>query len=145
MVSTPKVNSSSQLSPHMIDHATIAFYRIWHGTLHLKGAGALLTRMASFSKGLQHYHLKLPEDNSIELDFRDVSAMYWLNHLLGDPLRKKACSPPRASYLSLETFSGTSALIRDCFPIRSQDQESLAKCTHSSPIPKCTNSPRRPY
>ncbi len=73
----------------MIDHALIKLYRLWHGALHLKGAGALLTRMAPSTKGLQNYSFRLPEGSMIEVDFRDVSAMYWLNHLLGDSFEEK--------------------------------------------------------
>ena len=73
----------------MIDHAIVNLYRIWHGTLHLKGAGALLTRMATSVRGLQNYQLQLPEGQLLEVDFRDVSAMYWLNHLLGDKFEEE--------------------------------------------------------
>lgn len=73
----------------MIEHATLGFYRFWHGSLRLKGAGALLTQIASHAKGLQHHSLKLPEGHRIDVDFRDVSAMYWLNHLLGDPFEER--------------------------------------------------------
>jgi FkbM family methyltransferase len=68
----------------MIDHALISFYRLWHGKLHLRGAGNLVTRIAKIHRGLQDYALSLPNGNIIQVDFRDVSAMYWLNHLLGD-------------------------------------------------------------
>ncbi len=68
----------------MIAHAIVRLYRIWHGVFHLKGAGALLTTMAPSVRDLQDYRLQLPEGQFIEVDFRDVSAMYWLNHLLGD-------------------------------------------------------------
>jgi len=68
----------------MIDHTIVNLYRIWHGALHLKGAGALLTKMAPNVRGLQQYKLRLPEMQDIDVDFRDVSAMYWLNHILND-------------------------------------------------------------
>lgn len=73
----------------MIDHALVQFYRLWHGKLHLKGAGALLSRMAERRPALQNYQLRLPEGATIGVDFRDVSAMYWLNHLLGDHFEEK--------------------------------------------------------
>lgn len=73
----------------MIHHALVFFYRIWHGVFHLKGAGALLTKAAASSEKLRHYPLKLAEGQTIEVDFRDVSSMYWLNSLLGDPFEEK--------------------------------------------------------
>ena len=74
----------------MMHHAMVSLYRIWHGVFRFKGAGKLLTKSASSLRGLQHYELKLPEDQVIEVDFRDVSSMYWLNHLLGDPFEERA-------------------------------------------------------
>jgi len=68
----------------MISSLIISFYRFWHGTLHLKGAGLLLRLLLPFCAGLHSFRLKLPEGHSVMVDFRDVSAMYWLNHLLGD-------------------------------------------------------------
>lgn len=73
----------------MIHHTLVFFYRIWHGVFHFKGAGALLTRAAATLDKLQHYPLKLAEGHTIEVDFRDVSSMYWLNFLLGDPFEEK--------------------------------------------------------
>lgn len=68
----------------MFDRVLVNFYRIWHGTLKKRGAGRLLSKAATNHKGLQSYRVRLPEGQFIELDFRDVSAMYWLNHTLGD-------------------------------------------------------------
>jgi len=73
----------------MIHHIIVLFYRIWHGVFRLKGAGALLSKSAASLNKLQRYGLKLPEGQIIEVDFRDVSSMYWLNHLLGDPFEEK--------------------------------------------------------
>lgn len=72
----------------MIGHAVFGLYRLWHGKLHLKGAGALLTKAAASLPSLQHYSLTLPEGTRIQVDFRDVSAMYWCNHLMGDPFEE---------------------------------------------------------
>lgn len=69
---------------HMIASAFVNFYRLWHGSLHLKGAGALLRNALPIFPGLKSYALALPEGQQITVDFRDCSAIYWLNHLLGD-------------------------------------------------------------
>jgi FkbM family methyltransferase len=44
--------------------------------------------MAPNISGLHHYKLRLPEGQDIIVDFRDVSAMYWLNHQLNDPFEE---------------------------------------------------------
>ncbi len=77
-----------QVKP-MLHHAIVYLYRIWHGALGLKGSGALLSKSAFSLTKLQHYILKLKEGHVIEVDFRDVSSMYWMNHLLGDPFEEK--------------------------------------------------------
>lgn len=68
----------------MTSSLIINFYRFWHGTLHLEGAGMLLRFLLPFCAGLHSFRLKLPDGHSVTVDFRDVSAIYWLNHLLGD-------------------------------------------------------------
>jgi FkbM family methyltransferase len=68
----------------MIASIFLNFYRLWHGTLHLKGAGWLLRQALPFVRGLNTYQLQLDEGQAVIVDFRDVSATYWLNHLLGD-------------------------------------------------------------
>lgn len=68
----------------MIAQVFVSLYRFWHGKLHLKGAGFLLTTAARFLEQLQDYPLRLPEGQVVRIDFRDVSAMYWINHLAGD-------------------------------------------------------------
>lgn len=62
----------------------VGFYRLWHGRLRLKGAGYLISKLAPVAKSLQQYPLQLPEGHRIKLDFRDISAVYWLNYSLGD-------------------------------------------------------------
>ena len=81
----------------------ISFYRLWHGTLKRKGAGRLLNRAAPNNKGLQSYRIKLPEGHSIDLDFRDVSAMYWLNHTLGDPFEEQGLIKAIQRFLNPES------------------------------------------
>jgi len=68
----------------MIASALVSFYRIWHGRLHLKGAGQLLRKALPIFPSLHSYSLFLPEGQRIIVDFRDCSATYWLNHQLGD-------------------------------------------------------------
>lgn len=68
----------------MISSLLVGFYRFWHGKLHLKGGGLLLRFLLPFSAGLHSFRVKLSEGHSVILDFRDISAIYWLNHLLGD-------------------------------------------------------------
>jgi FkbM family methyltransferase len=73
----------------MKSQGLVDIYRVWHGTLHLKGAGLLLTTAARFLKPLQNFPLILPEGQTIYVDFRDVSAMYWINHLMGDTFEER--------------------------------------------------------
>ncbi len=73
----------------MMSHALVGFYRLWHGMLRLKGAGFLLTKAAKWLKRLQNYPLDLPEGQRISVDFRDISAMYWLNHLVGNVFEER--------------------------------------------------------
>jgi len=40
--------------------------------------------LAIHSRSLQKFDLSLPEKQTLHLDFRDSSAWYWLNNLLGD-------------------------------------------------------------
>jgi len=91
----------------MIDKSIIYFYRLWHGKLHLKGAGNLVTRMAKIHRGLQNYPLRLPNGSTILVDFRDVSAMYWLNHLLGDTFEE------RGLLLAIQRFLKNGSIVWD--------------------------------
>lgn len=68
----------------MLSHCIIIFYNFWHGRLRLKGAGRLINVFAPVCAGLQKYPFRLPNGNLIELDFREQSAFFWLNELLGD-------------------------------------------------------------
>lgn len=66
----------------------IPFYRFWHRRLGLRGAGQVVRLFAPFLGSLQRYPLPLPEGQVLWLDFRDVSAWYWLNYVLGDDLEE---------------------------------------------------------
>jgi FkbM family methyltransferase len=68
----------------------LAFYHFWHGRLGLKGAGYLIGKNALLAKSLQSFPLRLPEGHSIIIDFRDVSSMSWVNHLLGEEFQEAA-------------------------------------------------------
>jgi FkbM family methyltransferase len=87
----------------MIDHILVNFYRVWHGTLKKRGAGRLLSKAAPNNKGLQSYRVRLPEGHFIELDFRDVSAMYWLNHTLGDRFEERGLLTAMRRFLKPES------------------------------------------
>jgi FkbM family methyltransferase len=65
-------------------HLVVGFYRFWHGTLGLKGAGRLINHGAPRLKGLQCYPLRLPNGRIASVDFRELSAFGWLNTILGD-------------------------------------------------------------
>ena len=67
----------------------IPFYRFWHRRLGLRGAGQVVRWFAPCFESLQHYPLTLPEGQVLRLDFRDVSAWYWLNYVLGDDLEEE--------------------------------------------------------
>lgn len=68
----------------MLSHCIINFYKFWHGRLRLKGAGRLINILSPRLVGLQKYPFRLPNGNCIELDFREQSAFFWLNSMLGD-------------------------------------------------------------
>ena len=65
-------------------HAVIGFYRFWHGTLKLKGAGRLIGHLAQRLSGLQSFPLQLPNGRTAAVDFRELSAFGWLNTMLGE-------------------------------------------------------------
>jgi FkbM family methyltransferase len=73
----------------MLSKILIGSYRFWHGRLHLKGAGLATRKLASFLPGLQRYRLELSEGHVVIVDFRDLSAFYWLNYLLDDDFEEK--------------------------------------------------------
>jgi FkbM family methyltransferase len=80
----------------MLSHCIIIFYKLWHGRLGLKGAGRLINIFSPMLVGLQRYPFRLPNGNVIDLDFREQSAFFWLNAMLGDkhqedPLIRAIC------------------------------------------------------
>jgi FkbM family methyltransferase len=87
----------------MLSQLLIAFYKVWHGRLHLKGAGFLIRSLAPRLPGLQNFSLELPEGQQIRLDFRDLSAFYWLNHLLGDPFEEKGLLAAISRHIQTDT------------------------------------------
>src|SRR5271166_5468763 len=66
----------------MLDRTLVSFYRFWHGTLCLPGAGKLLSWAAGLDRGPQSFRLSIPTIGETTVDFRDNSAFYWLNFLL---------------------------------------------------------------
>lgn len=66
----------------------VKFYGIWHGQLHLPGAGRLLQTLAGSLPELQNYPLVISPRNTIRVDFRDVAAFAWANFLLGEGLQE---------------------------------------------------------
>ncbi|MBV8533854.1 MAG: FkbM family methyltransferase [Verrucomicrobia bacterium] len=73
----------------MVAQALFAFYRLWHGTLHLRGAGRLLVWAAQYDRSLQAFRLAIPSIGEAAFDFRDGSTFYWVNYLLGDRLEEQ--------------------------------------------------------
>lgn len=63
----------------------VGLYKLWHGALRLPGAGILLHHSAAFCPALQKYPLIISPKIRVHVDFRDVSAFCWINHLLRDP------------------------------------------------------------
>lgn len=74
----------------MLAALIVNFYSFWHGKLHLKGAGLLAQLLLPFTPGLRAYCLKLKEKQTITVDFRDISAVAWLNYLLGDSIEEES-------------------------------------------------------
>jgi FkbM family methyltransferase len=83
--------------------ALVFFYRMWHGRLHLKGAGYLIGKLAPSTKSLQRHQLKLPEGQYIELDFRDTSGACWLNLSLGDDCREAGLLKAMCTFVQRDT------------------------------------------
>lgn len=68
----------------MMASLLVRLYGWWHGTLGLRGAGLMLRRLAPSIRGLQRYPLEIPKVGTVTVDFRDCSAWFWVNKLLGD-------------------------------------------------------------
>lgn len=73
----------------MIADFLVGFYRFWHGSLKLQGAGRLLRTLARLLPGMQAFPLALSPGHSVVLDFRDDSAFYWLNYTLGESYEER--------------------------------------------------------
>lgn len=81
----------------------VGFYRLWHGCLHLKGAGYLIGKLAPIAKSLQNYPLRLPEGHRITLDFRDISGGCWLNHSVGDNFEETGLLKAMSAFVRADT------------------------------------------
>jgi FkbM family methyltransferase len=68
----------------MVAKLLVGFYRVWHGRLHLPGAGWLIKRFARRVRGLQSYPLLLPDVGTALLDFRDAAAIGMVNFSMGE-------------------------------------------------------------
>ena len=86
-------------SDAMVAQALFAFYQFWHGTLHLRGAGRLLTLAAQHNRSLQKFRLVIPAIGETTFDFRDSSSFYWVNYLLGDRLEEEGMNLVMRRYL----------------------------------------------
>lgn len=91
----------------MISSLLVGFYRFWHGRLRQKGAGVVMRAGRSFLPGLWAYPLRLPEGHAISVDFRDVSGVAWLNHILGDRFEEEGLLK------ALSDKIGTNAVVWD--------------------------------
>ncbi|BCX48316.1 methyltransferase FkbM family protein [Haloferula helveola] len=78
----------------------VGFYRLWHGTLGLRGAGRLINHLSPRLSGLQCYPLRLPNGHIAEVDFRELSAFGWLNTMLGDDNQETPLIEAIAAHLS---------------------------------------------
>jgi len=83
----------------MVAQALFAFYQFWHGILHLRGAGRLLTLAARRNRSLQKFRLVIPMIGEATFDFRDSSTFYWVNYLLGDRLEEAGLNLVMRRYL----------------------------------------------
>jgi FkbM family methyltransferase len=87
----------------MVARTLVSFYRFWHGSLHLPGAGRLLVWVAQHNQSLQSFPLSVPMIGETVVDFRDTSAFYWLNSLLGDRSEEQGLNVVIRRYLRPES------------------------------------------
>src|SRR5271166_1468678 len=87
----------------MVARTLVSFYRFWHGTLHLPGAGRLLVYVAQHNRNLQSFPLSILMIGETTVDFRDISAFYWLNCLLGDRSEERGLNIVIRRYLRPES------------------------------------------
>jgi FkbM family methyltransferase len=64
----------------------VGFYKVWHGSLRLPGAGFVIRRLSQRLRGLQNFPLEVKGIGTVGVDFRDYSGFLWMQHLLGDTL-----------------------------------------------------------
>jgi FkbM family methyltransferase len=62
----------------------VLFYRWWHGTLHLKGAGLVLSFASRLLPGLRNYSLLVQGIGLVPINLSDVSGFAWLNLSLNE-------------------------------------------------------------
>lgn len=93
------VNMAKLLSDFLV-----GFYRFWHGTLHLSGAGFLLRFFARWLLPLCDYPLTIPRIGTIRLDFRMDYAFTWMNFLLNDTNRDEGLLSVLTSHFSPTTL-----------------------------------------
>ena len=84
----------------LISNWLVGFYRLWHGTLHLRGAGALLRWCAQWLEPLRNFPLTVPGIGTIPLDFRMDYAYTWTNFLLQDAHQEEGLLTVLASHAS---------------------------------------------
>ena len=82
----------------------IDFYRLWHARLKLKGAGWLIKILAPHFESLQNYPLRLSEGQTINIDFRDISAFCWLHDKLGESLEETGLLKAMASVITADSI-----------------------------------------
>src|SRR5678816_1915218 len=73
-------------NPGILARALVGFYKVWHGSLRLPGAGFVIRRLSQRLRGLQNFPLEVKGIGTVGVDFRDYSGFLWMQHLLGDTL-----------------------------------------------------------
>jgi FkbM family methyltransferase len=77
-------NNELPMKSDFVSAMAVAFYKLWHGRLHLPGSGWLLRRAARVWSGLQKYPFPVPDVGTAMLDFRDGAAYGMVNVTLGE-------------------------------------------------------------
>lgn len=87
----------------LVSNCIVGFYKIWHGKLHRRGAGRLINHLAPRLDGLQNFPLRLPNGAVAEVDFRELSALGWLNTMLGDDYQERPMIAAICRHLNAES------------------------------------------
>lgn len=87
-----------------VAHVAVGFYRFWHGTLGLKGAGRMIGILAPNVAGLQAYPLGFPNGLTAEVDFRELSAFGCLNTFMGERSQESGLIEAITSKLTPESI-----------------------------------------